>query len=57
MPALLKGFLDRADDQALAQFGHALVAEGDHFGEVMAGVDVHQREREFAGTESLLRDA
>jgi hypothetical protein len=33
-----------ADHQALAHLGHALVAEADHLGEVVAGVDVQQRE-------------
>ena len=55
--ALLDRVLDRADDQALAQFGHARVAEGDHFVEVVAGVDVHQREGEFTGTERLFGQA
>jgi hypothetical protein len=55
--AALDRVFDRADDQAFAQFGHALVAEGDDFREVVAGVDVHQREGEFAGTEGLFGDA
>ena len=54
---LLDRVFDRADDQALAQFGHARVAEGDHFVEVVAGVDVHQREREFTGPEGLFGQA
>jgi len=40
-------------DQAFAQFGGALVAEGDDFLVIVAGVDVHQRERELARAESL----
>jgi hypothetical protein len=35
-------------DQALADFGHALFAEVDHFGEVVARVHVQQREGQFA---------
>src|SRR6185369_7269210 len=48
--------LDRADDQAFAEFGGALVAEGDDFPVVVAGVDVHQREGELARTERLFGD-
>src|SRR6185369_15465673 len=43
--AALHRILDRTYDQPLAQFGGALVAEGDDFLVVVAGVDVHQRER------------
>ncbi len=49
--------LDRAHDQALAQFGGALVAEGDDFLVVVAGVDVQQREGELAGAEGLFGEA
>ena len=49
--------LDRAHDQPLAQLGRARVAKRDHFGEVVAGVDVQQREREAPGAERLLREA
>ncbi len=44
-------------DQLLAQFRHAAVAELDHLGEVVAGVHVHQRERERRRAERLLREA
>ena len=37
-----------ADDEALAHLGDAPVAELDHFGEVVAGVDMQQRERQAA---------
>ena len=40
--------LHRRDDQPLAELGDAAVAELDHLGEVVAGVDVHEREREAA---------
>ena len=46
--------LHRGDDQPLAQLGDAAVAELDHLGEVVAGVDVQQREREAPGAERLL---
>ena len=38
------------DDQPLAHLGDAAVAELDHLGEVVAGVDVQQRERQAALT-------
>ena len=44
-------------DQALAQLGHAAVAELDDLGEVVAGVDVHEREREARRAEGLLGQA
>ena len=40
--------LEVADDQALAHLGDAPVAELDHLGEVVAGVDVQQREGQAA---------
>ena len=49
--------LDRCDDQALVELGDAAVAELDHLGEVVAGVDVHDRERELARAERLLGEA
>ncbi len=55
--AALHRVLNRAHDQALAQLGGALVAEGDDFLVVVAGVDVHQREGELARAEGLLGDA
>ncbi len=61
------GLLDRAagvdrvlhggDDQPLAELLDAAVAELDHLGEVVAGVDVHDREREAARAERLLGEA
>ena len=55
--ALVDRLLHGRDDQPLAELGDAAVAELDHLGEVVAGVDVHQREREAAGPERLLRQA
>ena len=52
--ALVDRLLDARDDEALAELGDAAVAELDHLGEVVAGVDVHDREREAAGPEGLL---
>ena len=49
--------LDAGHDQPLAQFGHPAVAVLDHLGEVVAGVHVHQREREGARPEGLLGQA
>ena len=45
------------DDQPLAQLGDAAVAELDRLREVVAGVDVHDRERHRAGAERLLGQA
>ncbi len=45
--AALDRVLDMAHHQARAQLSHALVAEGDHFRIVVAGVDMHQRERQL----------
>ena len=44
-PALVDGVLHRGDDQPGAGLGHPAVAELDDLGEVVAGVDVHHRER------------
>ena len=49
--------LNRRDDQLLAELGDPAVAELEHLGEVVAGVDVHHRERQAAGPERLLRQA
>ena len=46
--------LDAAHDQLGAEFLRALVAEGRHFGEVVAGVDHQQRVGDAAGAEGLL---
>ena len=43
--------------QPLAELGGARVAERDHLGKVVPGVDVQQREREAARAERLLRQA
>ena len=44
----------RATISRSPQLGHAAVAELDHLGEVVAGVDVHEREREARRAERLL---
>ena len=49
--------LDRGDDEALVQLGHAAVAEREDLGEVVPRVDVQQREREAGRAERLLRQA
>jgi len=49
--------LDRANDQALAEFGRPPVTEVGDLAVVVAGVDVHQREGKAARAESLLGDA
>ncbi len=41
----------------LTQLGHKSVAELEHLGEVVAGVDVHDREREARRPEGLLGQA
>ena len=46
--------LHRGDEQLLAQLRDAAVAELEHLREVVAGVDVQQREREAPGAERLL---
>jgi hypothetical protein len=56
-PAGVDGLLDGADDEADAELGHPLVAVGDDLGEVVAGVDVHEGERDAAGPERLLCEA
>src|SRR5579884_2399262 len=53
-PALVDRLLHRGHDQPLAELGHAAVAELDRLGEVVAGVDVHDREGEAARAEGLL---
>ena len=49
--------LHRRDDQPLAELGDAAVAKLDDLGEVVARVDVHQREREATRPERLLGEA
>ena len=48
-PAGVDRLLHRGHDQPRAELGHAPVAELEHLVEVVAGVDVHDREREPAG--------
>ncbi len=45
--AALDGIFHMAHHQARAKLGHALVTEADHFRVIVAGVDMHQRERQF----------
>ncbi len=55
--ALVDGLLHRSHDEALAELLDAAVAELEHLGEVVTGVDVHDREGELRGAEGLLGDA
>ena len=55
--ALVDGLLHGGHDEALAQLRHAAVAELEDLGEVVAGVDVHDREGELGRPEGLLREA
>src|SRR4051812_24665473 len=48
--------LHRRNDQSSPELGDATVAELDPLGEFVARVDVHDRERELAGPERLLRE-
>ena len=52
-PALVDRVLDRRDHQPGAELLHGGVAERDHLGEVVAGVDVHHRERQLRRPERL----
>ena len=52
--AVVDRVLHARDDQALAELADAAVAVLDHLGEVVLGVDVHQRERERRRAERLL---
>ncbi len=45
------------DDEALAELGHAAIAELDHLREVVPGVDVHQDQREAGGAKRLLGES
>ena len=49
--------LHRGDDELLAELGDAAVAKLDDLGEVVAGVDVHEREREARRAKGLLGQA
>ncbi len=53
-PPLVDRLLHARDDQALAERVHPPVAKLDHLGEVVARVDVHDREGEPARPERLL---
>ncbi len=53
-PSLVDRLLHRRDHEALAELLDATVAVLDRLGEVVPGVDVHDRERELAGPERLL---
>jgi hypothetical protein len=46
--------LHGGDDEPLAELGHAAVAELDDLGEVVARVDVHERNGKPPGAERLL---
>jgi hypothetical protein len=52
--ALVDRLLDGGHDQPLAELLDAAVAELEHLGEVVPGVDVHDREREGRRPERLL---
>ena len=55
-PAGVDRRLDRADDELGAELGDPAVPVVEDLGEVVAGVDVHQREGEPGGPERLLGD-
>ena len=55
-PALVDGVLHARDLQPDSELFHELVAEGDGFVEVVAGIDVQQRERDAAGMEGFPRE-
>ena len=46
--AAFHAVLQVADHQALAHLGDTLIPEGDHFREVVSGIDMQQREGQFA---------
>ena len=52
--ALVDRLLDARDDEPLAQPLDGPVAEGENLGEVVAGIDVHDREGELGRAERLL---
>ena len=54
---LVDRVLDGGHDEPLAQLRHAAVAELEHLGEVVARVDVHDREGEARRPEGLLGEA
>ncbi len=55
--AVVDRLLDRGDDQPLAELLDAAIAEVENLGEVVAGVDVHDREREARRPERLLGES
>ena len=54
---LVDRVLDAGHDQALSDLGHAPIAILDGLREVVAGIDVHDRERETRRSEGLLGEA
>src|SRR5204862_4525592 len=56
-PAVVDRLLHRRDDEALVELLDTAIAELDDLGEVVARVDVHQREREARRAERLLGQA
>src|SRR5579862_9877585 len=55
--AAVDRLLHACDDEPLAELGDTPVAKLEHLREVVAGVDVHDGERQLAGPERLLREA
>ena len=51
------GLFVAVDDEVGADFASVGVAEGDHLGELVAGVDVEEGEGDLAGEEGLLGEA
>ena len=52
-----EGFFVAPDDELEAEFGGVAVAEFEHLAELVAGVDVKEREGNGRGVEGLLREA
>ncbi len=55
--AFVEGGAVGVDDEIEAKFGGVAVAELDHFLELVAGIDVEEREGDGAGKEGLLGEA
>jgi hypothetical protein len=55
--AIVEGGAVGVDDEFEAEPGGVAIAELDHFFELIAGIDVQQRERDGAGEEGLLGEA
>lgn len=49
--------IDGPDDETGAEFGGATVAEGEEFGEFVAGLDVEERHGDVGGAEGLFCEA